>query len=355
MDYIVFDLEWNQAAYKSDEEAEIPFEIIEIGAVKLDSDFKEVDTFHALIRPQVYPFLLRRTKEITGWTDEDLDTRGIYFEDACEKFLKFCGRNYIFCTWGPGDVTQLERNMAYYKIKNPWKYPNRYLDVQKLYALQNQEGKLRRTLEFAIESMEIPVDGAFHHAIEDAKYTAKIFQKLDLETFESYFSIDYFRIPKNRFEEKTFYFDTYSKFVSRSFPLKEEVMQSHRVKEFCCYLCKKKMKTIITWFGDNGHSYTALGRCKEHGLMRGKIRIRTTEDYLGSFAVRTVKACSEEDGERIKLKKEHLTERRKEHRIRTNRNKKEALKKSGNSKSQNSKFRNPRGKKGLQQTDSENQ
>ena len=32
MAYIVLDLEWNQAAYKVDEEAEIPFEIIEIEA-----------------------------------------------------------------------------------------------------------------------------------------------------------------------------------------------------------------------------------------------------------------------------------------------------------------------------------
>ena len=123
MNYIVLDLEWNQAAYKVDEEANIPFEIIEIGAVKLNAKTEIVDTFQELIRPQVYPFLLRRTKELTGWTDKDLDRRGIYFEDAIEKFLNWCGKEYIFCIWGSSDLTQLERDMAYYNIRIPWKCP----------------------------------------------------------------------------------------------------------------------------------------------------------------------------------------------------------------------------------------
>ena len=39
MNYIVFDLEWNQSN-TGQEIKEIPFEIIEIGAVKLDEEFK---------------------------------------------------------------------------------------------------------------------------------------------------------------------------------------------------------------------------------------------------------------------------------------------------------------------------
>ena len=41
MRYIVFDLEWNQCpSGKSDEVAELPFEIFEIGAVKLDDNMQ---------------------------------------------------------------------------------------------------------------------------------------------------------------------------------------------------------------------------------------------------------------------------------------------------------------------------
>ena len=39
MNYIVFDLEWNQCPYgKEKENKKLPFEIIEIGAVKLDEN-----------------------------------------------------------------------------------------------------------------------------------------------------------------------------------------------------------------------------------------------------------------------------------------------------------------------------
>ena len=65
MNYIVFDLEWNQCPYGKEQENErIPFEIIEIGAVKLDSDKKIIDEYHTLIQPRVYKKLHFRTQEI---------------------------------------------------------------------------------------------------------------------------------------------------------------------------------------------------------------------------------------------------------------------------------------------------
>ena len=41
MDYIVLDLEWNQAPGKFDKDNMLPFEIVEIGAVKLNSRFEK--------------------------------------------------------------------------------------------------------------------------------------------------------------------------------------------------------------------------------------------------------------------------------------------------------------------------
>ena len=314
MDYIVLDLEWNQAAYKVDEEDELPFEIIEIGAVKLDKDGNKVDEFQRLIRPQVYPFLVRKTRELTGWTDDDLDRDGIYFKDACPEFLDWCGKDYMFCVWGPGDLTQLERNMSYYDLKIPWKFPLKYLDVQKLYALQEHEGKVRHTLEFVIEKLGIPAERPFHHAVDDAAYTGIVFQHLNREELESYYSVDYYKVPKNRFEETTFYFKTYSKFVSRSYPLKDEAFKNKKVQEIPCQICKKRMKKVVPWFSDSGRSYLMLASCKEHGLMRGRIRIKTTENYNGYFAVRTIKPCTPEEEQVILTKRENLKKKRRERR-----------------------------------------
>ena len=52
--YIVFDLEWNQSIEGKEHSIEhFPFEIIEIGAVKLDEKRNMVSEFHGLITPQV--------------------------------------------------------------------------------------------------------------------------------------------------------------------------------------------------------------------------------------------------------------------------------------------------------------
>ena len=52
MNYVVFDLEWNQCPYGKEKEIKrLPFEIIEIGAVKLNKDREYVDRFHRIIKP----------------------------------------------------------------------------------------------------------------------------------------------------------------------------------------------------------------------------------------------------------------------------------------------------------------
>ena len=119
MRYIVFDLEWNQG-YSSKEESErpLPFEIIEIGAVKLDEDFKIIDSFHRIIKPVVYTELFKYTKELIPLTEKDL-SKGTDFMTACKDFLKWCrkgDRNYSFATWGTLDLLELQRNMAYFDV-----------------------------------------------------------------------------------------------------------------------------------------------------------------------------------------------------------------------------------------------
>ena len=55
MDYVIFDLEWNQCPYgKGKENPKLPFEIIEIGAVKMDGERNVVGTFHRIVKPVVY-------------------------------------------------------------------------------------------------------------------------------------------------------------------------------------------------------------------------------------------------------------------------------------------------------------
>ena len=58
MNYIVFDLEWNQSpGGKKYSNSRLPFEIIEIGAVKMNEQREVVDVFQRLVKPQVYNWI----------------------------------------------------------------------------------------------------------------------------------------------------------------------------------------------------------------------------------------------------------------------------------------------------------
>lgn len=52
---------------------------------------------------------------------------------------------------GTLDLTELQRNMAYYEMPLLAPGPLPYLDVQKLFAIAYEERKIRRNLEYAID------------------------------------------------------------------------------------------------------------------------------------------------------------------------------------------------------------
>ena len=53
MNYIVLDLEWNQSNTGDEEEVkQIPFEIIDFGAIKLNNRDEMIDEFNQLVKPQ---------------------------------------------------------------------------------------------------------------------------------------------------------------------------------------------------------------------------------------------------------------------------------------------------------------
>ena len=91
MNYVVVDFEWNQACYgKGSENRKIPFEIIEIGAVKLDENLKEIDRFSRTIRPKVYKKLY--------YTGSDRDYPG---GAVCQRSVFLCtGRFYAVVRQG---------------------------------------------------------------------------------------------------------------------------------------------------------------------------------------------------------------------------------------------------------------
>ena len=113
MNYIVFDLEWNQAADLRTRRANsLLFEIIEIGGVKLDEDLDIISEFHELITPQVYTQMHYKIVEVTHMDMGRLKQEGRPFVQVIQEFLQWCGEDYTFCTWGSMDLTELQRNLS---------------------------------------------------------------------------------------------------------------------------------------------------------------------------------------------------------------------------------------------------
>lgn len=310
MKYIVFDLEWNQCPYgKSREDPRLPFEIIEIGAVKLDYEKNIVDTFRCLVRPALYTKLHFQTKKVVGLTDRDL-MKGTPFPEAVSAFLKWCGDDRVFCTWGPSDLTELQRNLEYHGMGGIISGPLVYEDVQKLFAIAYEKKSDRRALSHAVEALSIPLSEDFHLAKADAMYTAKVLQRIPDEVIRNNFSVDCYDLPKSREDEAFFKFETYEKFISRGFDTKEALLADRDVMAVRCIECGKNARRVIKWFADvNGRNYLSVGKCREHGLVKSKLRLR--ESVHGKFyAVRTTKLIGESEMKKIHDKQLHIVEKR---------------------------------------------
>ena len=187
MHYIVLDLEFNQSfpfktGKKTEPVAECPFEIIQIGAVKLNENFDILEEFNYMIRPQIYPRLHPFVEKITGIREDDLKGQPS-FPEAYEAFLRFIGKeDAILCTWGPDDIKSLFRNILYYNLDAD-ALTDQYLNIQPFASTYlHQEAGKAIGLKNAVTELGIEIQEAFHNALNDAVYTAKIFRIVHPET-----------------------------------------------------------------------------------------------------------------------------------------------------------------------------
>jgi len=304
MEYIVLDLEWNQGEEKREERGRsLPFEIIEIGAVKLDGERRVKDTFHRVIRPVVYPQLFEITKQLIELTDQDLQQGGT-FQEAGRAFLDWCGSvEYRFCSWGPSDLAVLQQNLDFFEVDFQMEYPLYYYDVQQLYTIAFEEEQNARNLEYAVRELKLPVDRPFHGALADAEYAAEVFAQIDFDLVLHYPALDLYRHPAPGEDAILVQCPDYRQTVSCSYTTKEEVRTDRRMAQLCCCVCGKKGKRLIPWFANNSNNrnYDSLGICREHGYLKGRLVIKNpaSQEFFG---VQTVRLASEEEESRLEAR-----------------------------------------------------
>jgi len=310
--YVIFDLEWNQSPEGKENSIKgLPFEIIEIGAVKMDGDLHITSQFHRLITPQVYTQLHYIISEVTHMDMGKLKTEGEPFTEVIRDFIEWCGEDYRFCTWGAMDLMELQRNMEFYGVEIPFERPLYYYDVQKLYGLTKEGGKEKLSLDHVVGELGIEQNRPFHQALDDAYYTGMVLQCMDACIWKPYISMDYYWVPRTKEEQVALKFPTYSKFVSRTFDTKEDALGDKTVADLLCPYCRRMLRKKVRWFSLNQRQYFCLGVCPEHGYVRGKIRMKKSEDGK-VYVVKTMKATDEAGAQGVFRKKEEQRKKRHE-------------------------------------------
>ena len=313
MNYIVMDLEWNQS-YNGHlgEHPRMPFEIIEIGAVKVDKNFKIIDEYSSIIKPKIYKKLHPKIRTILNY-DEEVLSKGRSFKEVCQEFLNWCGDNYIFCTWGPMDLTELQVNMDFYYMKRLPR-PLKFLNLQQIYAnMYSPSDPTVCKLEKAVSSFNISEDLPFHSAVNDARYTALVLKEMHPRNLKELYSFDLYMHPLNKKEEIIAIHNNQYEFISREFSSKHEAMKDPNVSSIRCYKCNKKITKKIDWFSNSPSSYLCIGKCWHHGYFCGKIKFKTLSNGR-LYVVKTLKPIDREGVDSILQKQDEIREKRKERR-----------------------------------------
>jgi len=180
MNYIVVDLEWNRAESKA-RKIKYPItlsgEIIQIGAVKLDENLKEIDEFNMMIKPKFYSKMNKEVEQITSIHNEDL-INCLGFPAVIDAFQDWCGDDCVMLTWGPRDVDVLLDNLIIHGLETDW-IPEPF-DAQLMFDdLETMEGRAF-SLDYAVVHFSIKGNKG-HDALNDARDTAAVIRHFDVE------------------------------------------------------------------------------------------------------------------------------------------------------------------------------
>lgn len=276
MTLVVFDLEWNSAAPgkagAKENRAELPFEIIEIGAVKLLSDGTPEETFTAYVKPQVYTKLNKYIARVTQRSQESL-SQGDPFPLVASEFADFCGNDVTLASWGQSDPQVLKQNLEFHGLDTS--FFKRALNLQVFFAHKAESGQAsqQRSIEYALDYLNIKADLSFHDALNDARYAARILNALLLNI----------NTEKERQEILRPYF--YDPFLQREKSWQIVVAaggsskNAIREQEYKCPACQrelwtcepiisKKRKKRWTWLLNcdiHGQVYCAISRLRRQG------------------------------------------------------------------------------------------
>lgn len=233
MKYIVFDLEWNMpfsAQNMVKEPSMLRGEIFEIGAVKLDEDFKIEDKFKANIKPTYYKKMHYAVAKLTKIKTSQLNSYPKTFRQVFSDFKKWCGEDFAFITWGNDDILVLEENIVIHGFDKKF-IPECY-DLQLIFDNQITKENRQHSLSSVIKLLGEPEFDA-HDALNDAISTAFVCHHLDMKNGISTYSE---LIAKKEEKQKA-----KNEFTKKSYKSAFFLLKAKEIRNFTCENCKKQL------------------------------------------------------------------------------------------------------------------
>ena len=156
------------------------YEVIEIGAVRVDPKGTLFDTFDCLVKPSRTPRVSGQVRHLTGIRDSDLEDAEP-FEQAFQHLVDWVGPSHRsrIIAWSPTDRRQIEAECAAKGVEIP-AHLTHWLDLQRVYPRMlgvHSRGSmaLRDAAYWAGEEFDAR---RAHRALYDAEVTAGLLRTL---------------------------------------------------------------------------------------------------------------------------------------------------------------------------------
>lgn len=168
--FVVYDLEytsWDGAQARNWSGPGECREIVQIGAIRLDQDFCEIDSLDILVRPRRNPVLSSYFVALTGIAQSRVNQYGIDAESALDRLLEFSSDDLWLLSNGI-DAEVLAENCTLLGRRNP--FVGRTRDVHGL--LLSASGRTHLTSAELPDIFGLPSAGRGHTALADARNVA---------------------------------------------------------------------------------------------------------------------------------------------------------------------------------------
>ena len=288
MTYIVLDLEWNQPiSYQSSTFRKVGdklmFEMIQIGAVKLDANLNPGEAISIPIAPTHYVRIHPRIRRMTGLDSETL-AGAPAFREALQQFASWCGDDYTLLTWGIDDVSVLYQNIHFFHCEDIVLPP--LCDIQRLFSTVHNL-KDRSGLKTAMELVNITPDDtmSFHNALNDAWYTALVFKTLP----DPSAVLNYPQEPRQLIHSRRI---AREKTEGESFATVREALASETAIHPVCPRCGRVLALDGEYIKQSADKYIAVAKCRNHGRILIRLRFRIDDDGKKIMSRTTAPATS---------------------------------------------------------------